>query len=69
MRSFVSRVCLLVAFIFWCTRALATFYHFFQYWDIKHFYNLALRIDDRQLESVTWHEVQKRLMTAQEEYR
>lgn len=58
-----------MSFVFWCTRALATFYHFFQYWDIKSFYNVALGIEDSALESATWHDVQRKLMGAQEEYR
>ena len=67
--SLTTWACLFVAFLVWCTRALATFYHFFQYWDIKSFYNSALGIEDERLDSVTWHEVQKRLMEAQAEHR
>ncbi len=67
--SLAMWTCLFVAFVFWCTRALATFYHFFQYWDIKSFYNVALKISDDELDSFTWHEVQRRLLAAQEEYR
>jgi autophagy-related protein 9 len=66
--SFPTWLCLLLALAFWCTRALATFYHFFQYWDIKSFYNVALRITDAELDSITWHEVQQRLIKAQGEY-
>ena len=40
-------------------------YCVFQYWDIKSFYNQALKISDNELECVSWHEVQKRLVEAQ----
>ena len=44
------------------------FYQVFQYWDIKSFYNQALKISDDELDSVTWQEVQKRLVEAQSDY-
>lgn len=27
-------------------RGVTSFFHFIQYWDIKQFYNIALKIDD-----------------------
>ena len=46
-------------------KLLAVSYQVFQYWDIKSFYNQALKINDDQLDSITWNEVQKRLLEAQ----
>ena len=66
--SFPTWMGLLLALVFWATRALATFYHFFQFWDIKSFYNVALRITDDELDSIGWHEIQQRLIVAQNEY-
>ncbi len=43
-------------------------YHVFQFWDIKCFYNTALRISDSDLESVSWWDVQQRLLAAQTEH-
>jgi autophagy-related protein 9 len=39
-------VCLLVAVIFWILRAVKVMYHLFQFWDIKQFFNTALKIND-----------------------
>jgi len=54
--------------VFWSTRLIVVVYHVFQFWDIKCFYNTALRIQDSELDSVTWWEVQKRLVQAQSEH-
>ncbi|KAL1513238.1 hypothetical protein ABEB36_002672 [Hypothenemus hampei] len=40
-------------------------YALVMYWDIKQFYNQALAIDDADLDNLTWHEVQKKLIHAQ----
>ena len=53
---------------FWLVKMLGIFYQFFQFWDIKHFFSQALHIDDSELNSVTWREVQKRLVTAQKDH-
>jgi len=39
-------VCILVAVIFWILRAVKVMYHLFQFWDIKQFFNTALKIND-----------------------
>jgi len=39
-------VCILVAAIFWILRAVKVMYHLFQFWDIKQFFNTALKISD-----------------------
>ncbi|KAL1116836.1 hypothetical protein AAG570_005306 [Ranatra chinensis] len=54
-----------IAIFFWLFRAMKVIYHLFQYWDIKAFFNTALKINDNDLDNVTWHEVQKRLREVQ----
>lgn len=41
--------------------------HFNQYLDIKSFFNVALKIDDSELDNLTWHEVQQRIRDVQSE--
>ena len=53
---------------FWVVKMLAIFYQFFQFWDIKNFFSQALHIDESELESVTWREVQSRLVSAQKDH-
>lgn len=38
-----------------------------QFWDIKLFYNTALKINDNDLDNLTWHEIQKRVREVQKE--
>lgn len=40
-------------------------YALIMYWDIKQFYNQALMIEDANLDNLTWHDVQKRLIQVQ----
>ncbi|XP_054273338.1 autophagy-related protein 9A [Macrosteles quadrilineatus] len=54
-----------VSVVFWLIRAIRVVYHLFQYWNIKAFFNSALRIQDAELDNVTWHEVQKRIREVQ----
>ena len=63
----VTWICLLVAAIFWILRLLKVVYHCMQYWDIKLFFNIALKIADSDLDNLTWHEVQKRVIEVQKE--
>ncbi|XP_043514678.1 autophagy-related protein 9A isoform X2 [Frieseomelitta varia] len=63
----VTWICLLVAAIFWILRLLKVVYHCMQYWDIKLFFNIALKIADCDLDNLTWHEVQKRVIEVQKE--
>ena len=58
----------LISGLFWFTRLLVVMHHVFQFWDIKCFYNSALKISDSSLESVTWWEVQEKLINAQTEH-
>jgi len=66
--SFKIWVFIFVAMSLWLWKAVAVGYCVFQYWDIKSFYNQALKISDEDLDSVSWHEVQKRLIGAQSEH-
>lgn len=56
-----------VSVIFWIFRAITVFFHIVHNWDIKSFFNVALKIEDVELENHTWHEVQKRIRDAQSE--
>lgn len=58
---------LVLAGLFWTFRLFKFFYQFFQFWDIKMFYNTALKIDDADLDNLTWHEVQKCIREVQSE--
>lgn len=58
---------IVVAVIFWIFRAITVFFHIVHNWDIKSFFNVALKIEDSELENNTWHEVQKRIRDAQSE--
>lgn len=60
-------ICLLVAAISWILRLLKVVYHCMQFWDIKQFFNIALKIPDADLDNLTWHEVQKRVREVQKE--
>ena len=66
--SFLTQVFILISGLFWVTRLIVVVHHVFQFWDIKCFYNTALKITDASLESVTWCEVQEKLVTAQTEH-
>lgn len=65
--NFWTYALIIVAVIFWVFRAITVFFHIIHNWDIKSFFNLALKIDDAELENYTWHEVQKRIRDAQSE--
>ncbi|XP_021928467.1 autophagy-related protein 9A isoform X2 [Zootermopsis nevadensis] len=55
-------VCILVAVIFWILRAIKVMYHLFHFWDIKQFFNTALKSD---LDNLTWHEIQRKVREVQ----
>merc|ERR1719392_304843 len=65
---FITQLFVFISVLFWLTRLIVVIYHVFQFWDIKCFYNSALKIPDSSLDSVTWWEVQKRLVAAQAEH-
>ncbi|XP_030370911.1 autophagy-related protein 9A [Scaptodrosophila lebanonensis] len=56
-----------IAVIYLGIRLLKMIYHITQYADIKKFYNTALRIEDAELDNITWHEVQQRIRKVQAE--
>ena len=59
---------LLIGSSFWLVKMMAIMYQFFQFWDIKNFFSNALHIDDSEIDSLTWRDVQRRLIDAQKEY-
>lgn len=63
----ITWICILVAAIFWILRLVKVLYHCTQFWDIKLFFNTALKIDDCDLDNLTWHEIQKRVREVQKE--
>ncbi|KAJ8871308.1 hypothetical protein PR048_027625 [Dryococelus australis] len=63
----ITWIGILVAVIFWFLRAVKVVYHLFQFWDIKIFFNTALKINDSDLDNLTWHEVQRRVRDVQRE--
>ncbi|XP_032455508.1 autophagy-related protein 9A-like [Nasonia vitripennis] len=63
----VTWISIAVASIFWLLRLVKVLYHFVQYWNIKSFFNVALKISDNDLDNWTWHEVQKRIIEVQKE--
>jgi len=50
--SGLTWVCLLVACVFWGLRAFRALLHLGQFWEIKHFFNAALKITDVILNTV-----------------
>lgn len=44
--SFTTWACLCVALIFWLLRVFKVVCHIFQFWDLKCFFNTALKISD-----------------------
>ncbi|XP_012285874.1 autophagy-related protein 9A isoform X2 [Orussus abietinus] len=65
--NLVTWMCITVAVIFWILRFVKVLYHLTQFWDIKLFFNVALKIDDCDLDNLTWHEVQKKVIEVQKE--
>lgn len=60
-------VLIIIGSIFWIFRAITSFFQVVHNWDIKSFFNVALKIEDIELENYTWHEVQRRIRQAQSE--
>ncbi|KAL6430690.1 hypothetical protein ACFW04_006929 [Cataglyphis niger] len=58
---------LVVAAIFFILQFVKVFYHLMQFWEIKMFFNTALKIADSELDNFTWHEIQKRVIEVQKE--
>ncbi|XP_038118075.1 autophagy-related protein 9A [Culex quinquefasciatus] len=58
---------LFLAGVFWVFRLMRFLLQFVQFLDIKQFFNMALKIEDADLDNLTWHEVQKRIREVQSE--
>lgn len=58
---------LVVAAFFFILQFLKVLYHLTQFWEIKMFFNTALKIADNELDNFTWHEIQKRVIEVQKE--
>lgn len=65
--SFFTYFIIFIAAVYLGIRLLKMIYHITQYADIKRFYNEALGIEDRDLDNITWHEVQQRTRKVQAE--
>lgn len=63
----ISWLVLVLAGLFWTFRVFKFLCNLVQFWDIKSFFNTALKIDDSELDNLTWHEVQKRIREVQSE--
>ncbi|XP_023344796.1 autophagy-related protein 9A [Eurytemora carolleeae] len=66
--AFFVKCFILTSVACWITRLIVVVYHGFQFWDVKSFFNTALKISDKDLDSITWWEVQSRLQAAQSEH-
>lgn len=60
-------LCLVVAAVFWLFRAIRAACHLIQFVEIRAFYIHALRISSSDLDNMTWHEVQRRVLEVQKE--
>lgn len=63
----ITWIFIIIATIFWILRLVKCLYHLAHYWDIKLFFNTALKIEDKELQNVTWYEVQKKVREVQKE--
>ena len=66
--SLFSWIAVFISCIFWFFRLIKVLYHFFKFLDIKSFYNSALNIQDEDLDNLTWHDVQKKVIEVQKEH-
>lgn len=58
---------LVVAFVFWTLRAVKVAFQLLQFVEIRAFYLNALHISSNDLDNMTWHEVQRRLLDVQKD--
>lgn len=59
---------LVMAAIFWLYRLVKVICNMLSYWEIRTFYNKALKIPTAELCNFTWQEVQQRLISIQREH-
>lgn len=67
--SWTLVIVILLASVFWVLRLGHASFTFFQFWEIKLFFNRALGIHDQDLGNITWEEVEQRVMEVQVEQR
>jgi len=60
-------IILLLASCFWIFLFLKSIYNIFKYWEIKAFYTDALKLSDCPPDSISWHEVLRRILEVQKE--
>ncbi|XP_075212075.1 autophagy-related protein 9 isoform X2 [Lycorma delicatula] len=65
--GFWTWIIIIFSILVWLYHAVQFLSHAFRYWDLKGFFNVALKISDSELDNVTWHEVQSRIREAQQE--
>lgn len=65
--GFFSWLSVVVAWLYWVFRAIRVACHFVQFLEIRAFYVHALHISASDLDNMTWHEVQRRVLEVQKE--
>lgn len=65
--TFLTWFILTTAAIIWLGKLLRAIQQTLYFWNTKQFFNLALKIDDKDLDNLTWHEVQKKVIAVQVE--
>ncbi|KAJ8955525.1 hypothetical protein NQ318_001354 [Aromia moschata] len=63
----ITWLILIIAVATLCLKCLIRCYQIISFWDIKQFYNTALKISDAELDNLTWHEVQSKIIKVQVE--
>ncbi|CAK8695951.1 autophagy-related protein 9A-like [Clavelina lepadiformis] len=58
---------LIIALVVWLLKAIKIVFNLIQLLDIRRFYRMALHVKENELDNLTWHEIQRRLMSVQEE--
>lgn len=65
--GFFTWLCLVVAVVYWLFRAIRVACHLIQFIEIRAFYVHALHISASDLDNMTWHEVQRRVLEVQKD--
>ena len=66
--SFKLWLVLIVVIVFWMFRLIKAIYNIARYAEIRSFYVNALNIQTKDLQNITWHEVQEKLLQCQKKY-
>ncbi|RXG68475.1 Autophagy-related protein 9 [Armadillidium vulgare] len=64
-----SKTCLIISFMILIFRVILIIKNWIRYWETKQFFSEALRIQDRNVQDVTWEEVKRLTMEAQTIFR